>query len=265
MPNGAIAPTATAGGLGSAFQQALPYGIAGGFLGGGLTSLFGGGVDYEAGIDRSMQQYRQYMQQAQQALEERERYGREAITGGVERAQVYGEPYRAAGAGALGTYMGGLGLGGSPAQQAAQQAFQTSPGYQFAMQEGLRGIQRGMAPTGLRGSGAEQRALMRYGTGLAGQEYGRWQEQLAGLAGLGAGAAEQAAGREYGAGGQLAGLGLGYGGQLAGLYGQMGQAQAESELAKLQMAQQAAQQRSQAGGTLGAGLGMAMKLAPLLL
>ena len=232
-------------------------GMAGSSLLGGLGGLFGG-TDYGEDINRAMGYYQQGMREAERALTERETVGREDIQSALREAQLYGEPYREAGTTALQSYLGSLGLGGSPAQQAARQAFQVSPGYQFALEQGLKGIRRGLSATGLRGSGAEQKELLRYGQGLAAQEYGDWQDQLRQLAGLGAETGEMAAQRQYGTGGLLANLGLGYGGQLSQLYGTMAQAQAESELAKAQIAaqQRAAQQQALgstglAGGLLG--------------
>lgn len=213
-------------------------------LGRTIGTAFAGPSPYEQAIDPAMQSYRQYMQEAQRVLGEHEAAGREDVGARLRAAQLYGAPYREAGAGALGTYTGSLGLGGTEAQQAAQRTFQTSPEYQFALEEGLKAIRRGMAPTGLRGSGAEQKELMRYGMGLAGQEYGTWQDRLSKLAGLGAETGERAATRETGAGSLLAQLGLGYGGKLAGLYGDIGTAQAESILARAQAeAQREAERR----------------------
>lgn len=267
MPNGGMIPAIM--GAGTA-------------IGGALGGLFGGGAKrYGSDVDRAMQQYRQYMQQAEQTLTGHEAAGRQDIQQALAAAQGYGAPYRGAGAAGLQAYLGSLGLpqqvteatdmpypdaGGmlpvSPpgtaatpesALDIARKMFESSPGYQFALKQGLQGVRRGMAAGGLRGSGAEERALQRYGTGLASQEYGAWQDRLKGLAGMGAETGERAAERAYGTGTALSGLGERYGGALAGLYGMLGQAGAESELAKAQMAAQERAERARGLGGLGLG------------
>jgi hypothetical protein len=216
------------------------------FLGG----LFGN--SYEDSINKAQDYYQQGMGQAQQQLREHEAQGRGDIQQGLAGAQQYGAPYRQAGESALDPYLGSLGIGDSAQRRAAQEAFQTSPAYQFALEEGLKGVQRGLAPRGLLGSGREAKELSRYATGLAGQEYGKWQAQLANLAGAGQMGSEQAAQRQYQSGSQLAQLGAGYGSTLADLYGQMAQSRAESELAK---AQQSQQRGAGLGSLAGAGIG----------
>ena len=215
-------------------------------------ALFGGSDDSEKAIREGQQQYQQYMQQALQEMQAHETAGRGDISHSLAEALGYGEQYRQGGAAGLQAYLGSLGIGGAPAIQAARQAFQTSPGYQFALQQGVQGIQRGAAATGGIESGAEQKALQRYGTGMAQQEYGGWQGKLAGLAGMGQTAAAQAGQQQMQAGGQLAQLGYGYAGQLGGLYGQMGQSAAEAKMAEAQ-----AKQQKRAGwmGLLGQGIG----------
>jgi hypothetical protein len=64
-------------------------------------------------------------------------------------------------------------------------SFQESPGYQFAVGEGINAIDRGASARGMLNSGARLRELSRYGTGMANQEYGNYQNRLAALAGLG--------------------------------------------------------------------------------
>ncbi len=245
----------------------MTAGRAGGEALGMLANeLFGRDVGkiYGRGADEAMRQYRKYMEEAGRILGEHEAAGRGDITGGLERAQAYGEPYRGFGEEALGTYRGALGLGGSRAQQTARAAFQASPAYQFMLEEGLRATRRGMAPTGLRGSGAEQRALMRYGSGLAAQEYGAWQDRLAKAAGLGAELGEQAAGRELTAGEALGQLGYGYGTQLGGLQQSLGQASAEAELAKVQYAAQQEAARQKGISDILGSIGSAAMMIPFL-
>jgi hypothetical protein len=72
-------------------------------------------------------------------------------------------------------------------------SFQTSPGYQFRMDEGVRAIDRAASARGLLGSGARLRQLTAYGQGLAGDEYNNYWNRLASLGGIGQTAAQQTA------------------------------------------------------------------------
>lgn len=189
-------------------------------------------------IDKGMDYYKQQMQQALAELRSHEATGRGDITGQLTEALKYGAPYREAGGQALQTYMGSLGMGGGGAAKTARESFQESPGYQFALKQGLQSTQRGAAAGGMAGSGAEERELQRVGQGMAQQQYGGWQSKLAGLSGMGQQAAQAAAGERMQAGGELSQLGMGYGGQEAGLLGQLGQAGAEAGMAKGQLTQQ---------------------------
>lgn len=215
-------------------------------------------------IDEGMDYYKQQMQQALAELRSHEATGRGDISSQLAAALGYGAPYRQAGGQALQAYMGSLGLGGGGAAKTARESFQESPGYQFALKQGLQATQRGAAAGGMMGSGAEQRELQRVGQGMAQQQYGGWQSKLAGLSGMGQQAAQAAAGERMQAGGQLAQLGLGYGGQISGLFGQLGQAGAESGMAKAQLGQQGRAGWMGLLGQLlgmGGGLGMAAMLA----
>jgi hypothetical protein len=195
---------------------------------GWFRDLFGGG------IKDAQRQYQDYMQKGMQEMEQRRLEGRGDIQQSLEQALGYGAPYRAVGGEALGALGAGLGLAGGGAQQGALDRFKESPGYQFALQQGLTGVSRGLAARGLAGSGAEARELQRTGQGLASEEYGQYQSRLAGLAGMGQTAAEQAAQQAQQAGSELSRAGEYYGGAEAGLYGQMGQAAAQARMAEAQ-------------------------------
>lgn len=200
---------------------------------GWLSDTFGGGD--QAG--KAEKKYQEYMQQALQMLRAHEATGRGDISGALTQALGFGAPYRGAGQEALGAYMAGMGLptgqpGVAGAQQGAIDRFAATPGYKFALQQGLHAVGRQAAARGLAGSGAEQRELQRTGQGLAQREYGQYQSRLAGLAGMGQQEAGRAAQYAYGTGGELSQLGLGYAGLQTPLYGQMGQAAAEAEMAK---------------------------------
>jgi hypothetical protein len=74
--------------------------------------------------------------------------------------------------------------------------FETSPGYQFRFDQGMRAVERGAAARGLLRSGAAVKATQRFGEGLASSEYENFANRLASLAGVGQTAtnATQAAG-----------------------------------------------------------------------
>lgn len=78
-------------------------------------------------------------------------------------------------------YLNSLGLGGPEGNQAAVNTFQAGPGYQFGVDEALKGIMRNYAATGGTASGNVLQALQERGLNLANQEYGSWQDRLAGL------------------------------------------------------------------------------------
>lgn len=63
--------------------------------------------------------------------------------------------------------------------------FQTSPGYQFRLDEGNKAMERAASARGLRLSSGTMKDAMRYGQGLASDEYWTQYNALAGLAGTG--------------------------------------------------------------------------------
>jgi len=85
-------------------------------------------------------------------------------------------------------------------EQALGPGFAESPGYRFALDQGIRTIDRAAAARGMLGSGARLQALTRYGQGVANQEYGAYLNRLATLAGLGQTATAQgnAAAQQFG-------------------------------------------------------------------
>ncbi len=90
------------------------------------------------------------------------------------------------------------------------------PGYQFAMDEGQRSLDRSAASRGTLLSGGQLRASQEFGQGLASQQFGNYYNQLgqygSGLAGVG----NQLAGYGSGLGGLAAQYGT-YGNSIAGL------------------------------------------------
>ena len=85
--------------------------------------------------------------------------------------------------------------------------FQTTPGYQFRMDEGVKGLDRSAASRGLLRSGAQQKAITNFGQGIASEEYGNYFGNLMSLAGMGGqavgGANNTSAGLVQGAGNMM--------------------------------------------------------------
>jgi len=94
--------------------------------------------------------------------------------------QAYG-PYMQAGQLSLQDQQDLLGLNGPDAANAAMAKFQTSPGYQWSMQQGLRATDMGAAGRGLLRSGAQLKAEQTFGTGLADQEFSNYFGRLSDL------------------------------------------------------------------------------------
>ena len=68
------------------------------------------------------------------------------------------------------------------AQKAAQANFQTSPGYQFRLQQGVNALNRSGAASGMSLSGSQAQALTNYGQNAASAEYGNYVSGLSSLA-----------------------------------------------------------------------------------
>lgn len=94
-------------------------------------------------------------------------------------------PYTTAGTNALAPAQGLLGINGPEAAAAAMEDFQTSPGYDFAVSEGLQAVERSAAAQGMGHSGATMKALQARGSQLANQEFGTYYNRLMGLTQLG--------------------------------------------------------------------------------
>lgn len=95
-------------------------------------------------------------------------------------------PYRQAGTDALGRISGMMTPGGFD-----YTAFQNSPQYQFGLNQGMQGVQRQLAASGLTGSGAALKAANDYAQGYANNQFGDYYNRLAGLVGIGQQATNQ--------------------------------------------------------------------------
>lgn len=75
-------------------------------------------------------------------------------------------------------YANATGVNGPAGNTAATQAFQTSPGYQFSVDEALQGVGRAASAGGMLASGNHIDAAARTAHGLADGEYQRWLGNL---------------------------------------------------------------------------------------
>lgn len=98
-------------------------------------------------------------------------------------------PYREAGTGSLLQQQNLLGLNGQNAANAAMSTYQTSPGYQWQVSEGLRGVDAGAAAKGLTRSGANEKAELSYAQELANTDFSNYYNRLNSMTGTGASAA----------------------------------------------------------------------------
>jgi hypothetical protein len=112
------------------------------------------------------------------------------------------------------TYADALGLNGADGNARATSAYQTGPGYQFALDQALQAVNRGASAQGQLGSGQTSLDTMKAAYGLADQDYGNWLERLSGYDGKALGTANSQsniyggmAGMDYNAGTAKAGYG----------------------------------------------------------
>lgn len=101
-------------------------------------------------------------------------------------------PYRGLGEGATYSLADLYGLptpsnpnGGQPFGQDAIRAFESSPDYQFALDQGIKARDRSAAAKGRLLSGGQIKAITDYGQGLATQNFGNYANRLMDLARLG--------------------------------------------------------------------------------
>jgi hypothetical protein len=115
------------------------------------------------------------------------------------------------------TYADATGANGPEGLARAKQNFQTSPGFQFQLDTGLDALTRAAAAQGGAGGNTMVDA-MKYGTGLAQQDWGNYVGRL-----------QPFMGAATTAGGGLSSAETGIGGALAGIYGNQGQAAMQTQ------------------------------------
>lgn len=202
----------------------------------------------EEGARNAQQKYQEYAQKGVDYTQGQGQQGRSDLEQYYKEGQGYIDPYQKAGKNALDFYMGGLGLNPNIDQNSVYEAFQKTPGYQAALDEGRKGIERRAAATGHSQGGAVQKELMRYGQDYASQKYGDFMNRVGQMAGMGADMSRTATGNANQMGSNLSNQGLSLAQIMAQLYGGMGENAANAELA-------ASNARAQAAMNQGGGIG----------
>jgi hypothetical protein len=177
------------------------------------VAAIGAGVSAAAGIAGGIMQKNAVDKGASQA--------RDALNQGITTATNQLSPWTTAGQPALTDQSDLLGLNGQPAADAAMAKFQSSPGYQFQLGQGLRAVDAGAAAKGLARSGAAMQAEQQFGSGLAATDFGNYWNRLQQLSGSGLDAAKGIASAATGGAQQIAGVDTGQASMNASIYGNM--------------------------------------------
>jgi hypothetical protein len=123
------------------------------------------------------------------AIKKWNQQGIAAINSNTEKGVGYLNPYMQSGEKANTAVENIYGLNGAEAQNQSAGLYQTSPGYEWQMKQGIGAIDNSAAAKGLRKSGATLKSLQTYGQGMADQDYQRWLEGITGLGKQGAASA----------------------------------------------------------------------------
>ena len=170
MPGGMLAAGAALSGIGAATGITGSAALVGGATLG--SALIGSNAAYRGSKSQSKAAALARADQMPYAMP-----GRGAV---ASLAQLYGiDPNTGA-------------LTGQPFPEGSLEAFRRSPDYQFASDEGRRQVEFSNAGRGLLRSGNNMRDLVRFGQGLATQQFGQYRGALMQLAQLGQGAASAA-------------------------------------------------------------------------
>lgn len=144
----------------------------------GLFDIFGG--NDTGGLNRGYKLAAKELKRGREALQQ----GKQEAYGFYDEAKPYWEDLSGYGKTGATAYSNALGLGGQEGVDSARNMFQTSPGYQFQMDEGLKAINRLANSRGMLSSGNNTQDLLRFSQGLANQDYWNWLNQLSGFPGI---------------------------------------------------------------------------------
>lgn len=140
-----------------------------------LSTLFGGGAEKEA-AEKNRQLYGQYQTAGQGYLDSGLAGSKDALA----TAKGEFQPLSALYSKGSGLYADALGINGAEGNTRATSAFQAGPGYQFSLDQGLDALNRRRAAGGMVNSGNADIDALKFGQGLANQEYGGWLSNLSG-------------------------------------------------------------------------------------
>lgn len=168
--------------------------ILGGALIGGGASLAAGSMQADAAEGAGAL----YLQGQREAIAEQRRQ--------YDQNRTDLAPWRETGSAALSEYgrlygVGRDGLLSEDEMKSARDRFMATPGYDFRLSEGMKALDRSAAARGVIHGGGYGKELIRYGQGLATEEFDNYANRLAGLAGMG----QQATNTGVAAGTQTAG------------------------------------------------------------
>lgn len=107
--------------------------------------------------------------------------GRDSALGALGTAAGYYAPLAAKYGTGTNLYLDSLGVNGADGNARATGAFKAGPGYQWAVDQSLEGINRKANAGGGLAGGNTLAALSDRAGNMASQEYGSWQDRLAGL------------------------------------------------------------------------------------
>ena len=145
-----------------------------------------------------------------------------AISEGQGQANAALQPFQTSGVQATTDLANLEGLNGPDAATAAMGNFTASPGYQYDVTQGLRGVDAGAASQGILRSGSTIKAEDTLSTNLADQDFGNYVTRLNTLAGYGSTAAGQQASTDTSAAGAQASILGAQGTNLSNAAGQAG-------------------------------------------
>jgi hypothetical protein len=140
------------------------------------------------------------------------------------------QPYMGLGSNAVGSLnqLFGYGTGANGANGAPNySAFHADPGYQFQLNQGVAANNASFAARGMSDSGAQQKALAQYTSGLADQTYGNYVNRLMGLVGVGQNATNTLGAQNLGYAGVLNSMAGNQAQLLNSAYGTLGEQKAQ--------------------------------------
>jgi hypothetical protein len=119
------------------------------------------------------------LQQGYDALSSTFQQGRDALTSNYGNASNLYTNLLASNTAGANAYGDASGANGAAGYDRARANFQTDPGYQFQLDQGLQALNRTHAAAGNLSSGNADTDAIKYGTGLANQSYGSYVSRLA--------------------------------------------------------------------------------------